>query len=251
MTTRLRSLLAPVLLTLVMGAVLIGLGAWQLQRLAWKNAIVARIETRTRAPAQPLPPPSAWADLKADNYEYRRVTLEGTFDHAKEARVFRGTAAGPGYFVLTPLRLTSGGTVIVNRGFVPMDRADPASRQEGEVTGPVRVTGLMRSPEPRNTFTPADNPGAGRYFTRDAALIAAHFGLRDAAPFSVDADASPVPGGLPRGGTTEVSIPNNHLSYALTWFGLAAGLFGVFATFAWRRLRAAPEPPPRPSHLAA
>ena len=251
MTARLRSLLAPAVFTLATGAVLIGLGGWQMQRMTWKNAIVARIEARTRAPAQPLPPPSTWADLQADAYEYRRVTLDGTFDHAKEALVFRGTAAGPGYFVLTPLRLASGGTAIVNRGFVPPDRADPASRRQGQVAGTVRVTGLMRSPEPRNMFTPADDPATGRYFTRDPALIAAHFALADAAPFSIDADATPVPGDLPRGGTTEVSIPNNHLSYALTWFGLAAGLFGVFATYAWRRLRAAPEKEPGGARVSA
>ncbi len=219
-----------------MGACLIGLGVWQLHRLAWKNAIVARIEARTRAPTVPLPPASAWAGLQIDDYEYRHVALEGTFDHRDEALVFRGTAAGPGYFVLTPLRLARGGTVIVNRGFVPTDRADPASRASGQLVGPVHVTGLMRPPEPRNPFTPADDPARGRYFTRDPALIARHFGLADAAPFSVDADAAPVPGGVPQGGTTELAIPNNHLSYALTWFGLAAGLFGVFAAFAWRRV---------------
>lgn len=236
---RLHPLLVPAFFTLIVGAILIGLGAWQLQRMSWKNGIVARIEARTQAQVQPLPPPATWSGLRADDYEYRRVTLEGTFDYAREALVFRGTAAGPGYLVLTPMRLVTGGTVIVNRGFVPLNKADPASRSASQVPGPSRVTGLMRSPETRNPFTPADDPISGRYFTRDPALIARHFSLPDAAPFSVDADATPVPGGLPRGGTTEVAIPNNHLSYALTWFGLAAGLFGVFAVFTWRRRYAA------------
>jgi surfeit locus 1 family protein len=237
MMTRFRSLIAPAVFTLVMGAILIGLGIWQLQRLDWKTAILARIEARTTAPAQHLPPLSSWATLSPDDYEYRHVELDGTFDHTKEALVFRGTAAGPGYFVLTPLHLALGGTVIVNRGFVPTDRADPASRKLGEVSGPVHIVGLMREPEPRNAFTPDDNPATGHYFTRDPALIATHFDLADAAPFSIDADATPVPGGLPRGGTTEIAIPNNHFSYALTWFGLAAGLFGVFGVLAWRKLR--------------
>ena len=244
MTARLRPLFAPAVFTLVMGAILIGLGLWQLQRLDWKTAIVARIEARTTAPVQPLPPPSAWAALNPDDYEYRHVELDGTFDHAKEALVFRGTAAGPGYFVLTPLRLVTGGTVIVNRGFVPTGRADPASREAGNVVGSVHIVGLMRGPEPRNAFTPADDPAAGHYFTRDPALIAAHFGLTGAAPFSVDADATPVPGALPRGGTTEIAIPNNHFSYALTWFGLAAGLFGVFCVLGWRKLRGAADDAP-------
>ena len=242
--SRLRPLVLPALLTLGMGAILIGLGVWQLQRLAWKTAIIARIEARTSAPAEALPPAAAWPALRPDAYEYRHVALEGTFDHGKEALVFRGTAAGPGFFVLTPLRLATGGTVIVNRGFVPSDRASPASRAQGALAGRVHVVGLMRGPEPRNAFTPADDPATGHYFTRDPGLIAAHFGLADAAPFSIDADATPVPGGLPRGGATELAIPNNHLSYALTWFGLALGLAGVFTAFAARRLAGTPESRP-------
>lgn len=252
---RLRPLIAPALFTLAMGAILIGLGLWQLQRLAWKTAILARIDARTTAPPQPLPDPATWPALNQDDYEYRHVDLDGTFDHSKEALVFRGTAAGPGYFVLTPLRLASGGTVIVNRGHVPTDRADPKTRQAGEVTGPVHIVGLMREPEARNAFTPADDPATGHYFTRDPALIAAYFGLAGAAPFSIDADATPVPGGLPRGGTTEIAIPNNHFSYALTWFGLAAGLFGVFGVLAWRKLRDPAEDsirnPSRPTRIQA
>jgi surfeit locus 1 family protein len=236
--SRLRPLLIPALFTLVMGAVLIGLGLWQLQRLAWKNAILAEIEERVDAMPQPLPPQPAWAGLEPDDYEYRHVTLDGIFDHTKEALVFRGTAAGPGYFVLTPLQLLSGGIVIVNRGFVPTGKAPAATRAQGQIAGIVHVSGLMRKPEPRNAFTPADNPARGEYFTRDPGLIAAHFALSGAAPFTVDADAIPVPGGLPVGGATELAIPNNHFSYALTWFGLAIGLFGVFAVFAWRKVTA-------------
>ncbi len=249
MSSRLGSLIAPAAFTALMGALLVGLGLWQLQRLTWKTAIVARIEARAQAPTQPLPPPSSWPGLRPDDYEYRRVTLRGRYDHEREALVFRGTAAGPGFFVLTPLRLTEGGTVIVNRGFVPTNRADPASRRDGQAPGVVAVTGLMRPPESRNPFTPTDDPATGRYFTRDPALIARHFALAEAAPFSVDADATAVPGGWPRGGTTEVATPNNHLSYALTWFGLAAGLLAVFATLAWRRLRTEPEQAASPARL--
>ena len=239
-----RSLLIPALFTLLMGAFLCGLGLWQLQRLAWKTALLDEIGERINAPPQPLPPPGAWASLKPQNYDYRPVAADGLFDHAKEALVFRSTAAGPGYFVLTPLQLLSGGTVIVNRGFVPLDHAQPATRAAGQSPGIVHVTGLMRPPEPRNLFTPADNPAKGEYFTRDPALIAAHFGLSQAAPFTIDAAATPVPGGWPLGGTTELAIPNNHLSYALTWFGLALGLVSVFAVFAWRKVR---TPRPRAS----
>lgn len=248
MSARLRSLLVPALFTLAVGAILVGLGIWQLERLAWKNAIVARIEARTRAAPQPLPPPAAWDDLKPDDYEYRRVTATGRFDNAKEAYILRASGEGPVYHVLTPLALAGGGTVLVDRGSVPAERRDPATRPAGQPAGTVTVTGLMRPPESRNAFTPPDEPRKDRFFTRDPAAIATHFALNEAAPFVVDADATPNPGGWPKGGDTIVDVPNNHFSYALTWFGLALGLFTVFVSFAWTRLSspsrdgAAPEP---------
>ena len=234
--TRLRPLLVPAIFTLLAGALLVGLGLWQLHRLAWKEAIIARIEARTKAPPQALPPTAAWTQLRPDDYEYRRVSFDGTFRNDKETLVFRSAADGPGYLVLTPLALQNGGTVLVNRGFVPDELKDKATRPAGEPSGPVHVTGLMRQPEPRNLFTPADDPAKSQFFTRDPQLIAAHLGLIDAAPFTVDADVTANPGGWPRGGATELAIPNNHFEYALTWFGLALGLFGVFLNYALRRL---------------
>jgi surfeit locus 1 family protein len=228
----------PALATVLAGAVLIGLGLWQLHRLAWKEAIIATIDTRAKAPPVPLPPADLWPSLKPADYAYRHVTFAGRFLNDRETLVLHAAADGPGYLVLTPLELATGGIVLVNRGFVPLALKDPSSRAAGELQGEQRVTGLMREPEPRNLFTPADEPDKGQFFTRDPAEIAAHWRLRDAAPFTVDADATPNPGGWPRGATTEIDIPNNHLSYALTWFGLAFGLFGVFVSFAWTRFRA-------------
>lgn len=242
MTKSLKRLFLPAVFTLLVGAMLISLGVWQLHRLAWKENLITRIELRAKAPPQPLPTPDQWAALDPEAYEYRRVELRGRFENDKEALVFRPSGVGatgvrePGFLVLTPLRLSSGAYVIVNRGFVTADRKDPQARPAGQIEGDVVITGLMRQPESRNFFTPADDPTEGVYFTRDPALIAAHFGLAPVAPFSVDADAAPVPGGWPRGGATELSFPNNHLSYAVTWFGLAIGLVGVFAAYAWRTL---------------
>lgn len=222
-------------------ALLIALGFWQLQRLDWKQALIARIAARSTAPAEPLPPPNDWARLAPEAYDYRHVRVRGIYENDKEALVFRGAAPGhpdvlgPGYLVLTPLRLVSGGYVIVNRGFVPLDFADAARRSAGELTGEVEITGLMRPPEPRNFFTPPDRPDEGRYFTRDPDMIAAHFGLAEAAPFTIDADDIPLPSRWPQGGATEKSIPNNHLSYALTWFGLAFGLLAVLGSLVFRR----------------
>jgi surfeit locus 1 family protein len=95
----------------------------------------------------------------------------------------------------------------------------------------------MRRPETRNAFTPADEPDKNLWFTRDPAALAAHWSLSDAAPFSIDADAAPNPGGWPKGGATVMTIPNNHLSYALTWFALAATLAAVTAVFVVKRER--------------
>ena len=238
---RLRPLLVPAIFTLIAGAFLIGLGIWQLERLAWKDAIIARIEARTTAAPQRLPPPGAWDELKPDDYEYRRVTLAGRFDNAREAYILRASADGPVYHVLTPFAVAGGGTVLVDRGSVPAERRNPATRAAGQLSRPVTVTGLMRPPEGRNAFTPADEPGKDRFYTRDPAEIAAYLQLADAAPFVVDADATPNPGGWPKGGDTIVDVPNNHFSYALTWFGLALGLLTVFVSYAWKRLATAPE----------
>jgi surfeit locus 1 family protein len=232
------SLVWPAVFTCVAAAILVSLGMWQLHRLTWKEGLIAEIESRANAAPDPLPPVAEWPKLRPEDYEYRHVATDGTFENGKEALVFRasGGAAGkePGYLVLTPLRLTSGGFIIVNRGFVPMDRKEQSTRLAGLIQGETKITGLMRQPEARNFFTPMDDPASGTYFTRDPDLIAKHFGLVPAAPFTLDADAIPVPGGWPRGGATERNLPNNHFSYALTWFGLALALIGVFMAFAWQ-----------------
>ena len=239
---RRRGLLWPALAALTGIVLLCGLGAWQLERLARKEAVIARIEARTKAPPAPLPDEAEWQGLAPDDFDYRRVILTGHFDHTREALVFRSLkitkvdVGGPGFLVLTPLRLAGGATVIINRGFVPQDLRERAVRPQGEAIGPVTITGMMRPPEARNAFTPADDPARGQWFTRDPVAIAAALGLTRAAPFTVDADA--VPGvSVPRGGVTVLAIPNNHRSYAYTWFGLAATLAGVFAAFALKRRR--------------
>ena len=243
--THLRSLAWAGLAFLLAFAILIGLGAWQLRRLTWKTELLRQIAERTTARPQPLPSSDTWSRLAADQYAYRHVTVTGTFLNDHEAHVFRplspeiarGPYNGLGDLVLTPLRLEDGSIVIVNRGFVPEARVAPATRPAGQPAGVVAVTGLMREPESRNLFTPADDPQGGTWFTRDPAAIAAWFHLDRVAPFTIDADAGSKPGGLPQGGETVLDIPNNHLSYALTWFGLAGGLCLVFAGVLWARLR--------------
>ena len=219
-----------------------GLGVWQLQRLAWKETVLAQISARRDALPQALPPQKDWAKVNPDDYDYRHVIMRGVFDHARESFLFRASATGeagegPGYEVLTPLALDDGGTVIVNRGFAPAELKEPARRAAGQVAGEVTISGLMRRPEARNAFTPADEPDKNLWFTRDPAALAAHWGLQGVAPFSVDADTTPNPGGWPKGGATVMKIPNNHLAYALTWFALAATLAAVTAVFIAKRER--------------
>lgn len=234
-------LLWPTLGCMLAVLILSGLGTWQLRRLAWKTALLNTIEQRTTQPPVPLPPSADWQHLDAADFAYRHVVLTGTFSHDKEARVFRpleephGRYSGLGDLILTPFSLASGGTVIVNRGFVPDDRLDPATRAAGQVAGEVTITGLMREPESRNAFTPDDQPQDRIWFTRDPASIAAALGLGGVAPFTVDQDATALPGGLPQGGETVLVVPNNHLSYALTWFGLAVAVVAVYGTALWRR----------------
>ncbi len=238
----LRSLAGAGAATAIGAALLIGLGVWQLHRLAWKEALLAEIYARAKASAESAPAPAEWPSLKPSDYEYRHVRVHGVFDYAHQALVFRalgephGRYGGPGYLVMTPLKLDSGETVLVNRGFVPMD--SKAEAKNGPA-GPVEVTGLMRSSEDRTWFTPADDPAQGEWYTRDVEKIAAGLQIGPHAPFSIDEDAGADPAALPEGGETILAFPNNHLSYAIQWFGLAAALIGVFAAWAFPRLKAA------------
>jgi surfeit locus 1 family protein len=238
-----RGLLLPGILSAIGIAVLLGFGFWQLERLAWKEDLIARVEARTKAPPVALPAESEWSRINYDEDEYRRVTLSGVFRHDRETLVYMVISdrphgfSGPGFFVLTPLELASGASVIVNRGFVPLERKDPATRREGQIEGPVSVTGLLRMPEQANYFTPENDPARDAWYRRDPGEIARARSIERAAPFTVDADDAPNPGGLPQGGETRVTFTNNHLQYVVTWFGLAFALAAVFIAFAWQRLR--------------
>lgn len=198
-----------------------GLGVWQVERRAWKLDLIARVDARVRAPAQPLPARSQWPRVNEHDDAYRHVRAVGTFLHDRETLVQAVTDAGPGWWVMTPLA-TRGGIVIVNRGFVPGERKDRASRRAGLPAAPVTLVGLVRMTEPNGAFLRHNDPSADRWYARDVAAIARARGLHDVAPFFIDADATPNPGGYPLGGLTVIAFRNAHLIYALTWFGLAA-----------------------------
>jgi surfeit locus 1 family protein len=251
-----RGLLLPTLLAF---AVLIALGTWQVERKAWKEALIASLTERLAASPQALPLAKDWPKLDRGGNEYRRVKFMARFDNAREALVFAAASAfrpdvtAPGYWVFTPARLADGSIVVVNRGFIPDARRDPKSRPQGQIAEAIEITGALRWPDDRHWFTPADDPAHNLWFTRDPAAIAAAKGLDNGldprtdavAAFYVEQDAPTPPGGLPQPGKLVVALPDNHLQYALTWYGLAAALvtvFGFWAATSGRRAIPADHP---------
>jgi surfeit locus 1 family protein len=241
-----RSLVVLAAVSVVAFVILAGLGAWQLERRSWKEALIARVEAGLAADPVAAPGPDAWPALDLRDVEYAPVEISGVFDHAKEIHVVhtlvepKGPIGGIGYQIFTPFRTDAGWWVYVNRGFVPRENEDPATRGAGQIEGETEVAGLVRAPSSRSWFTPGDDVAGNAWFSRDPTLFAEASGLpRDlVAPYIIDARFDPgLPGGVPQGGETIVSFPNNHLQYAVTWFGLAAVLAGVFVAFAVKRLR--------------
>lgn len=243
-------LIWPTLAALVGLAVLIGLGSWQMQRKAWKEGLIARIAARVHA--EPVPLPAGAAPERRADLEYLHVSARGRLHHDKERYLYAPAKAGPGWDVYTPLELSPQRIVWVNRGWVPDARKAPETRPEGQVPGEVEVRGLVRLQMRPGWFTPQNEPAQNIWYWPDiAAMTASAFadGPQKAPggsqrpvplPLVLEADAQPEPpGGLPRGGVTRLELPNRHLEYALTWYGLAATLAGVYFAFAISRLRAA------------
>ncbi len=219
MTTRRRPLRLAIALGLggLLTAALLALGIWQVQRRAWKLDLIARVEARIHA--APVAPPAFDRDPAA--LEYTRVRLTGRFLPGPPTLVQAVTDYGGGFWAMQPLR-TAAGVILVNRGFVPAGRAAPAP------VGAVSLVGLIRLSEPGGGFLRANDPAAGRWYSRDVAAIAAARGIAPVAPWFVDAAAS-AGGDYPKGGLTVVRFRNNHLVYALTWFTLAAMVAGAMA----------------------
>jgi surfeit locus 1 family protein len=229
-------LLVPALLAF---AALIALGTWQIERKAWKEDLIAALTVRLAAPPVALPPPESWPSLDAADDEYRRVTFSATFDHGKETFVyatassFRPDVNGRGYWIFTPARLLGGGFVMVNCGFVPEADKEAATRAAVQIAGPVEITGTLRWPDGRHWFSPSADIAHNLWFARDPLGIAGAKGVHPVAPFYVEQEAPVPPGGLPQPGKLVVNLPNNHLGYAITWYGLALVLLVAFA--AWAR----------------
>ncbi|XEN30008.1 surfeit locus 1 family protein [Ensifer sp. WSM1721] len=221
-------------------AVLVSLGTWQMQRLQWKEALIAAIAERRSAPPVSLEEIEAMA-AAGEDIDYRAVQVSGVYDHRKERHFFATHEGRTGYYVFTPLTLADGRALFVNRGFVPFEKKDASTRSEGQVTGSMTIDGLARprlSQKP-SALVPDNDIAKNIFYWKDLDGMAGSAGL-DAdrvVPFFVDADVAENPGGLPIGGVTQFDVPNNHLQYALTWYGLAAALVAVSGLYLYRRKR--------------
>ena len=215
-----RAVLAGIALLIAAG--FIALGIWQIERRAWKHALIAAVDSRIHAAAVDAPRGA----VTAERDSYRRVRATGHFLHDRETLVQAVTDRGGGFWVVTPLQ-TRDFIVLVNRGFVPSRAARPM------VAGEVSVTGLLRITEPGGGFLRNNDPAADRWYSRDVAVIAAAKGLRNVAPYFIDADAASNAADQPIGGLTVVHFSDHHLIYAITWFGLA----GMSLWGAWQVLR--------------
>ena len=237
------SAITATVLAVVCVMILIGLGFWQLERKVWKENLIATVTSRiAQAPAD-FPPRANWPRLPQDDTEFSRVTFPAEFLAGQEALVytagspFRPDVKGPGYWVFAPAQLAGGSIVLVNRGFIPLDKKDPATRAEGNVRGSVDIVGAMRWPETRGLFTPADDPKTNVWYLRDLQAMAAEKKWATAAPFYIDQEGPVPPGSLPLPAKIDVKLSDNHLQYAVTWFGLALGLAGVYLVWIAGRLR--------------
>ena len=232
-------LLWPTLLTILGVGVLCTLGSWQLLRMEEKRVFIERLTAQAAGTPAPMPASADWPKLDPAALDLTRVTAQGSFVDAPFAGVQTTIAAGPpgtrqlsgfGRWIFQGFRLADGGVILVNRGFVPESRMAAIT----PVSGAATITGFLRAPEGRNSFTPADLPESRTFYTRDPAGIAAALGL-PAAPFYLEAERQG-DGMTPPAGVEPKEligrIPDNHFSYALTWFGLAATLIGVFTAFA-------------------
>lgn len=228
---------------LVVFGVLIGLGTWQLTRLHWKEELLATIAERVAAP--PLSLVEIEAKVQSNtlpDVDYYPVTVTGTFHHKGERHFFATWQGETGFYVYTPLELADGRFVFVNRGFVPYELKEPSKRAQGQVAGQVTIKGLSRNVlTQKPSFMVPDNDLAKNiFYWKDVSAMTETAGLPSGAeivPVFVDADNAPNPGGLPVGGVTMVDLPNNHLQYVITWYGLAAALAGVLGVWLWRGSR--------------
>jgi surfeit locus 1 family protein len=235
-----RPRLWPTLFTIPAVLVMLGLGTWQVQRLFWKQELIAERQAGLAAPV------TAWADAEGrlDELYWHRVSAEGQFLNERElvlaARSMNGNA---GYHIVTPVQIEGGPVVMVDRGWVPLDRKDPAARAQGQIEGATTVTGILRPGHEPSWLTPENEPEKNFWFWIDLPSMAHAVGTEanTVTEAYLEADATPNPGGFPIGGQTRTELPNDHLQYAITWYALALALVVIYILF--HRTPTQPAPP--------
>ena len=225
---RFRPLLGVTIAAAILFAFLVWLGVWQLERLQWKLGLIDQVNRNLTAAPVSLDTALSFGP----DAQYRRVALAGHFDNGKEAYIYGlGVGGVPVYHVVVPFKTDDGRTLLVDRGIVPRDLRNPALRPDGIDNRETKVAGVWRTGDAPGTFTPRPDLANRIWYARDVAAIAKADGIVLAAPVLIEADATPNPGGWPKGGQTVVTFRNEHLQYAITWFLMAAGLLGVYIAY--------------------
>ncbi|HLZ67778.1 MAG TPA: SURF1 family protein [Aliidongia sp.] len=246
--TRFRFTLWPTLFTIPAILLTLWLGTWQLQRLAWKTGLIADREAALSVPPVGLPDTTDAAAA----LDFHRVSGAGAFLNDKELYIGAfSTRDVEGYQVVTPFQLSNGKILLVNRGWVPEAKKDPATRPDGQITGTTTVDGILRLPVvPKSIFswlvpTPVNRPNENFWFYVDVPGMVAKDGLDPAQvlPFYVEAGPAKNPGGFPVGGQTRISLPNDHLQYAITWYSFAVILAAIYLIYHYRKPGTAPDQP--------
>ena len=238
---RKRGVVGLAIITALMVGVLASLGVWQLQRRIEKHALIDALTERLALAPIALPPSSQWSSLTSARDEFRRVSFTATYERKPDAMVYgagsavRTDVSGPGTWAFLPAKLASGETVVVNAGFVQntmQERAQEDRAVAPLVTGkPIDLSGYLRFAEAAAKLTPAADAGKRLWFNRDHIAMARALGWGDVAPFYVDLETPVPPSGTPKPGPLDVHLKDNHLQYAITWFGLA--LVVLIAFGAW------------------
>jgi cytochrome oxidase assembly protein ShyY1 len=235
--------------TLLTLALLIGLGVWQLQRRAEKHALIAQLTERLAAAPGAMPSAAQWSALTPGRDEFRRVRFSATYESRPDAMVYssgsaiRDDISGPGTWAFLPARLPDGGTIVINTGFVQNTMQDRAQQDRAVtrlITGaPVTLTGYIRFPESAGALTPQENVARRLWFTRDHLVMATALDWGEVAPFYIDLETPVQENGIPKPGPLEVHLKDDHLQYAITWFGLAGAVLIAFGVWMWGQRRGA------------
>lgn len=239
-----RPRLWPTLITIPAVLVMLGLGTWQVQRLFWKQELIAERQAGIAAPVTPW----AEAEGRLPELHWHRVSAEGEFLNDGElVLAARSMNGNPGYHIVTPFRIAGGPVLMVDRGWVPLDRKEPTARPQGQIAGATTVTGILRPGHEPNWLTPDNQPEKNFWFWIDLPAMARAAGAegQGVTEAYLEADATPNPGGYPIGGQTRTELPNDHLQYAITWYALAVALAVIYILY--HRAPAAPVNRPEAS----